>query len=150
MSTATKAKTDPKAENLFEDAVKAFESSMKAGVKVQEESTRLFMDMMKEMGAPEVWQAKAKDTMEQSVEAARSNMDQAVAMMNENSATSLELLQKAMEAAQSRTPTEAQARASDLWENTLGVMRKNTQALIQANTRMLDAWSDMVQKAGKR
>lgn len=143
-STSTKTQTDQAA--LFDQAVETFESAVRAGVRLQEDTIKLYMDTLTEAGAPQDWQANTQKALKEVLPKLQKNAEEAVDALNRGTKESLELLQRAFEAAQITTPEEFQHKTRELWESSLGVLRSNAQTLVQANARALETWSSMFTK----
>jgi type I site-specific restriction endonuclease len=141
MSTA--AEQTPKANEMFEQAAKLFETAIQAGIKMQEEAVHSLGDMMRGLGSPQQWQKQTQAALEQAFTAAQQNVDETIRMMNENAKTSLDLLQKAFDACQDGSPAETRAHAREMWETAIGSLRRNTEVMLQANNRVLESWREM-------
>ena len=136
-----------KMNGLFGQTMEAFEAAMKTGAKIQEESMNRFTEMLGELGSPQNWQKRTQDAVEEGVNLARKNFDEWLHLMNENVKMSLEMLQKAAEARPNDSPADAETRRNELWEAALRALRVNTQAVLQANSRMMEALSDLAKVA---
>ncbi len=134
---------------LFDQAIETFETAVKTGVKVQEEATKCCTDMVSEWGTPQQWQEKAQQFMVELIPAAQQNVDQAVASMNDNAKTSMELLKKSMETFQGESFDDMQGKTRELYEAMLEAMRKNAQTMVQTNTRILESFSELAKKGTK-
>jgi hypothetical protein len=133
------------ANELFGQAARSFESAVQAGIKLQAESVKFLTDVLSEMGSPQKWQKKAQAVMSEMVNTSQNNIGEAIKVMNENAKTSLDVLQKAFQSQPNGTE-EAQSRTLEVWETTLGILRKNTEAVLRANTRVVEAWTEMAKK----
>lgn len=133
------------ASELFGQATRSFESAIQTGLKVQEDSVRFMTDMLNDIGSPQKWQQKTQAVMNEIVNSSQKNMDEAVQVMNENAKTSMDLLQKAFQARPADS-NEAQSRTLELWESTLGILRRNSEAVLRANTRLVETWTEMAKK----
>jgi hypothetical protein len=83
--------------------------------------------------------------MNEIIASSQKNMDEAVQVMNENAKTSMDLLQKAFQTRPADS-TEAQSRTLEMWETSLGFLRRNTEAMLRANTRVVETWTEMAKK----
>jgi len=141
MSTTTAGPNE-----LFGQAIETFESAVRTGVKMQEEYTRWFTDMLSELGSPQEWQQKSQTIINESIQMAQKNFDEAIRVMNQNTKTGLELMQRAFEARQASSTSDAQNRTREIWETALGALRNNTEAVVQANSRMLETWTELAKR----
>lgn len=143
----TRTQSSTKVNGLFGQTMETFEAAMKTGAKIQEESMNRFTELLGELGSPQNWQKRTQEAVEEGVNLTRKNFDEWLRLMNENVKMSLELLQKAAEARPSDTPVETEARKNELWEASLRALRVNTQAVLQANSRMMEALADLAKVA---
>jgi polyhydroxyalkanoate synthesis regulator protein len=131
---------------LFDQAMEMFETALQTGVKIQEESTRRLTEMMTRFGPPQEWQKKTQSMFNEALQTTQKNVEEAIRVMNESAKRNVDLLQKAFEAGQAENTGEAQAKARDVWEATMGAVRANAQAIVQANTRVLESWAELGKK----
>jgi hypothetical protein len=129
-------------------AAQAFESALKAGLRIQEEAAKRFTDMINEFQKPQDWQKKGQDFIAQWVETVQTSMDESIRVMNQNAKASMEVLQKAYDAVPPADADEAQRRYQELAEVSLTAIRANTQAAVQANGRIVDAWGQFAKQFG--
>ena len=137
------------ASELFEQAIGKFEEAVKTGLKLQEEASSAWTEILAGAGTPTEWQARFEEVAKKSIPKAQENIDTALKTMESNYATSLDLLKKAMEAAQSTTVEEGQERTTALWERSMEAMRENAQTVMQANAKIAEAWTDMMTQNGE-
>jgi hypothetical protein len=130
---------------MFGQAAKSFETAIQTGLKLQEESVKCVAEMLSEIGSPQKWQKKAQEVMQEMISTSQRNLDEAVQAMNENAKTSLMIIQKAVEN-RPTDPGEAQSKTLELWETTLGMLRRNTETALRANGRLVEAWTEMAKK----
>jgi hypothetical protein len=131
---------------MFKQGLETFEAAMKAAVKIQEESTQRFTEMLQEMGSPAQWQKKFQAAMDETVMMTQKHFDEGLNIMNQNAHSVLELFQKALQMTPAQQGAEAETKYRDLWESALGTMRKNTEVILQANTRMTESWTELAKK----
>jgi hypothetical protein len=133
------------ASELFGQVTRSFESAVQSGLKIQEESVKVMGEILSDLGSPQKWQKKAQAVLNEMISTSQRNMDEAVAVMNENAKTSIEMLHKAIQT-QPTDSSEAQSRAMEMWETSLGILRKNTEAVVRANSRAVEVWTEMAKK----
>jgi len=157
MTTAThegtsgaKTSTGPGPDAVFDDAVKAFESAFQAGLKIHEEGTRWMQGWCEQRLGPEEMQKKTRAVAGDMLESVRKNMEDASQVLSDNAKESMEMLQKALDAARSESLPDAQAQVSQMWESSLTTLRKNAQAMMQANTRTLETWKKVMGDAPEK
>jgi hypothetical protein len=130
---------------LFSRASRSFEAAVQSGIRIQEESLKCVTEIINENCSPETWQKKTQTLITEMVSTSQKNVDDAVAVLNENTKTGLEFFQKAFEAAPADS-SEAQAKTVNLWETALGALRRNTDVMLKANSRIVEAWTEMAKK----
>jgi predicted RNase H-like HicB family nuclease len=133
-------------DDLFHQAMHAWESAVESGVKMQEEYTKWLRQTCCESGAIKDWYSKTQSAVGETVAKVQGNIDEAVRLVNQQAESSIRLVQKAMEARQTEAAPDAQARLAEWWEAALETARSNTQAVLAANSRMLATWSEMARK----
>jgi hypothetical protein len=135
---------------IITQASRAMEAALKAAVKLQQESANWLTEMFNDYGSPQKWQNKTCSIVDEAVAVTQKNLDEIVGVMNQNAKTSVELYEKAMKMRQQTAPADAQAAAHEWWESALGALRTNTQAMMQANSRIFESWGQMTKKFGGR
>jgi hypothetical protein len=141
--------TDEKARNaadLFEQAVKNYEQALKTGLKLQEESARMWTGLLSQNTAPQEWQRRMKAVADELVPQTQKGLDEGVKLVEQTSRTSIDLLKKAVAAAQASSVQEGQAKFLGLWEASLNALRDSALAASQAGGRALDLWMEVVRK----
>ena len=133
-------------DDLFRQAIRAWESAVESGVKMQEEYTKWLRQSCCQSGAIKDWYGKTQSAVGETVAKVQENIDEAVQLVNQQAESSIRLVQKALEARQNESGADAQTRLTEWWDAALEAARTNTQAVLAANSRMLATWSDMAQK----
>jgi hypothetical protein len=139
-------KTEKIMTELMDQAVETFDAAMKTGLKMQEEATKWWSDTLGELASSKDWQDRMQTAAKEAIPMARQNAEETLRLIDENTRTSLDLLKKAFESAQPDSLAEAQARTQELWEASLAALRKNAQAVVQANSRALESFSAFAKK----
>jgi len=131
------------ANELFDQAARMFQTAMEAGIRVQEESAKSFGQWIGQLGSPQDWQQQATAVTEQTVAAANLGISESIQLMNENTKVSLELLEKAFAAQQAAATGDGQEKTREMWETAIGAFRRNTEVVMQANSRLIDSWKSV-------
>ena len=142
MSTATGGFNE-----LFEQASRVFENAMRAGLTMQQESSKWFTETLRGLGSPQEWQARNQAAAEQATSTFQKNVDAALQMMTENAKTSLELLEKAFQTRSVESDPDGRVRSREMWETAMGSLRKNMEMMVQANARVIESWGGIVKIA---
>ena len=146
MTTQTKAS----ATDLFEEAYKNYEQALKTGIKVQEDTVKMWKDLLSKAGTPAEFQSKFTEMAEDVFPTAKKRMDEALKTVEENYKTSTELLQQALQVWQPGSVAETQNRIRGLWETSLSAARNNVQTVVKTNQQILDAWTGLAANGTKK
>jgi hypothetical protein len=140
----------PQISELFDDAATSFNEAVKAGAKMQEEIGKWWSDALEKTNpaAPfgvDEWQKKSKAVVAEAIPAAQKNAEAWLKLVDQNTKRGLGLLKKAFDAPPA-DPAALRERTQELWESSLELVRDNTQAVAQANIKMLEVWAGLLQK----
>lgn len=125
--------------DLFEQAMKNFEQALKAGLKLQEESARLWTQLLNQAAPPDAqkrWKALSEEFMTQT----QKSLEEGVRVIEQNGRSSVDLLRKALAAAEPGSIQDAQSRLVGFWEGSLAALRDSALAVSQANARAAESW----------
>ncbi len=139
-------KTAQTSDEFFRQGIRAWESAVEAGAKMHEECSKWMRQMFSEAGSLNEWYTKGQTAASEMVVKSQENVDEAIGLLNRNAESAVKLIQKVLDARQSDSSSEAQAKFVELWESALEVVLMNTQAMLQANNRVLTAWSDVAKR----
>jgi translation initiation factor 2 alpha subunit (eIF-2alpha) len=129
---------------LFEDALKTFEQVMQSGVKLQKETTKCWTEVMSDAALPNEWQEKAKKAAAESLNLSQNQLKETMKLMEQQSKLGLDLVQQALNAAQSKDLKEGQAKTRELWESCFTTVKTSAQTLIQHNAKALESWQNLM------
>ncbi len=136
----------PKSEDLFNQATRAWATAAEAGVKMQEECAKWVRQMYCESSTLSDWYEKGQKVMNEAIAKSQENVDEAIRLMNQQAEASLKLVQKALEVRDAESPSDGPKKLTDWWQAALETMRLNNQAVLKANSRILNTWSEMARK----
>jgi predicted RNase H-like HicB family nuclease len=146
MATATATPTQ-NVEDIFQQAIGAWESAVDSGVRMQEEYAAWLRQMCCNSESLSEWYHKGQALAGETIVKAQENIDEAVQLMNQQAEASMKLIQKALDIRQNETSnSDAKLRFNDWWDTALDAMRTNSQAILKANGHMLATWSDLARK----
>jgi hypothetical protein len=131
---------------LFDQAIETFDSALRTGVRIQEEATKWWTDMINEADSLQELQMRTRVMMNEAMPAAQKSVDQAMKLIDRTYRTSLDLLKKAFETGQSESIYEAQMKTQELWEATLAALRTNAQAIVQVNAQAMESWAEFAHR----
>jgi hypothetical protein len=146
MATAS-ATSKQNGEDVFRQAIGAWESAVDSGVKMQEEYAAWLRQMCSNSESLSEWYHKGQALAGETIVKAQENIDEAVQLMNQQAEASMKLIQKALDIRQNDASTsDARLRFNDWWDTALEAMRNNSQAILKANSHMLSTWSDLARR----
>lgn len=131
---------------LFDQAVETFGGAMRAGVKLQEDVAQWWSEAFGQIGSVQEWQKKSSAVLTDTIPMAQKSADEYLRIIDQSYHSSMDLLRKAFESGRSDTMSERQAKTEDLWESSMGAVRTNTQAMAQANVRVMESWAAFLKK----
>ena len=143
MTTEDKTKSGA---DLFEQALKNYEQALKTGLKMQEDSLRMWTGLLNQTAAPQDLQKRAKALVDEVIPETQKTIEHNLKLVEQNSRTSIELLKKAAAAAQATTVQDAQTKFLSFYEASLNAVRDTTVALTQANAKAVESWVGYVRK----
>lgn len=156
--TKTEAKARPSVSELFEEAMSKpvselyeqamgnYEQALRTGLRMQEESGKWLTTMLDQASSPQDWQKWVKSMSDRIIPETQKTMAENLKMVEQNSRTGVELMKKALEAAQSTSVMEGQAKMLNFWGASLNAFRENAAAATQANTKAVELWVDILRR----
>ena len=136
----------PNSDELFNQAMQAWETAANAGVKMQEECAKWVRQMFCESATLTDWYGKGQKVMNEAIAKSQENVDEAIRLMNQQAEASLKLIHKAVEVRDAEAPSDGPKKLAEWWQAALETMRINNQAVLKANSRILSNWSEMARK----
>jgi hypothetical protein len=133
----------------FHKATEAMDSALKTTAKFQEETMQWWAEMLGGSNSIQDWQKRAQSMAMEAIPTAQKSAEEYLHAIDQTYRTGLELLRKAFESGEVHSIEDLQGRVQHLWENTLGALRTNTQAFIQANTKAMESWAELVRKGSE-
>lgn len=141
-----KTKMQSNVSELFDQAIETFDSALRTGVRIQEEATKWWTDMINEADSLQELQMRTRAMMNDAMPAAQKSVDHTMKLIDRTYRTSLDLLKKAFETGQSESMYEAQLKTQELWEATLAALRTNAQAIVQINAQAMESWAEFAHR----
>jgi hypothetical protein len=136
--------------DLFEKAAETCLQAMKEGLKMQEQFAERWFETIKSAQTGEDWSKQFEEAAAKVAKQAQANADEAVRLMEEGANDGMALFNKAMELGGIATPGEAQVKMQQLWQESMSVLNKNAKAVVQANSKMLQGWTEMAKENAKK
>jgi hypothetical protein len=143
----TTEKTKNAASEMLDEGWKNYEQALRSGLKYQEEAGRWWTRMFGQAASPQDFQKQLNLISSDLIPAARKSLEDCLEVLDQNSRTGVDLMKKGLDAAQSLNHEEKTAKAAEFWEGSMKSLKANTQAMIDINTKAMDAWFGFLKKA---
>ena len=128
---------------LMEKAAETCFQTMKEALKMQEQFADRWFKTVKDANGSEDWGKQLEEVAAKITNEAKENSEEATRLMEEGARDGMTLFNKAMELGGISTPGEAQVKVQQLCQESMNVMNKNAKAVVQSNSKMLQAWGEM-------
>ena len=145
---ATQKATSETIDKVFQEAMRSYESALKSGIQVQEESVNLWKDLLTKLGSPEDFQAKLESMTANAFPKARERMEEFVETFNRTSSQTVSLFEKTLSVYQATSVPEAQRRMHDLIESSLATLRVNVHSALNTNAKLIASWKELADRFG--
>jgi len=136
----------PKSDELFRQAMRAWETAAEAGVKMHEECAKWVRQMFCESSTFNDWYETGQNVMSGAIAKSQENVDEAIRLMNQQAEASLKFIHEALEVRNAESPADGPKKLTGWWQAAVETMRINNQAVLKANSRILNTWSEMARK----
>ena len=107
---------------------------------------RWWTNLLNRAASAQDFQKRAAAITNEIIPPTQKRMEEYLGLIEQNNHTNVDLLKKALEAAQTTAPAECQTKLVDFWEASLKSVQANAQAVTQINGRMIDSWISFVRK----
>lgn len=125
------------------------EQALHTSLKFQEEASRWWSSVYNPGTCAQQWQQQvnsATRVANSMLPLAQKPMSELIDLVEKNSRAGAELVKQAIDAAQSPVLSESQSKWTELWTDSLGAMRSNTEALAQIGAKAIDSWASFVRE----
>ncbi len=133
---------------LFQQALESFETALRAGMQLQEESVQRCVEILRDVGSPLEWERTVPLKVTKAIAAMQRNVDQSIRFMNENAEQTVSLMKAALQIHE--TNGNGNAEDGDFWTYALNSMQTNAQIIHQANARVVEAWGELAKEVLQR
>ena len=150
-ATATQDKVSAPSQainEIFGQAMLNYETALKSGIQLQEESVNLWKDLLTKLGSPEEFQSKLEQLNTSAFPAARRRLEEFVEIFNRSSNQTLDLFERSLNIYQASSLTDAQRRIQDLLECSLTTLRVNVHTALNTNAKIMTSWKELVDRFG--
>lgn len=127
---------------VFHESMRGYERVLKTGVELQEQSIRMWSDLLSRVGSPEQFQSKLDALNADLFPAFRKQMEEVLGASNLVSSQSVALLRKSTGLLQANSIPDAQRRLQEYLEALLGATRVNVRLALNTTARMMNFWNE--------
>jgi len=139
-------KVDFDVSQMLDGAVDTFGQALKAGVKAQEDITKWWSNSLNGGGIMGDWQKRSKEFIDETIPTTQNHAQELTKLAEQNYRRSVDLLKKAMKADSDPSFNAGAERVRKLWEESMAVVKENTTAMVQTNSKLMEAWAGLLQK----
>jgi hypothetical protein len=128
------------------------EQTLRTSLKFQEEAGRWWSSVFNPATCAQQWQERlgsATSTANSILPLAQKPVSELIDLAEKNSRTSADLMKKALDAAQTPSLPESQAKWTEFWTSSLGAVQSNTEELSQISSRAMDSWVGFIRKSAE-
>jgi hypothetical protein len=137
-----------KPSDLFHQALGSFETALRAGMKLQEESVQRCVDILRDVGSPLEWERTVPQKVTKAIAAMQQNVEQSINFMNENAQQTVDLMASALQIHKSNSSAESEE--GHFWTYALNAMQTNAEIIRQTNARVLESWEELAKEVLNR
>jgi len=134
---------------MADSARKNYEHAIRTGQKLQEEAGQWWTRMLSQTATATDWQRNlSRFTLLAGnvMPVAQKCLEETMNVMEQSSRTSVDLVRKAVDAAQTPGLAECQAKWMDFWTSSMKAAQSNVEAVSELSTRTIDSWIQFVRK----
>jgi hypothetical protein len=139
-------KTEADVKQVMDTATNAFGDAMKAGVKAQEDMTKWWSDTFACGNPLGDFQKKSRLFFDEIGPAAQRHTQEFLKIIEQNYKRCVDLLRKAVDMDHNESIDGRWEKVRELWEESVNVVKENTEAMAQANVKLMEAWAEMLRK----
>ncbi len=135
--------------DMADKTLRNYEQALRTALKMQEEAGKWWTSMFNQTTMAQDWQKRLSNMSGMAsslMPIAQRRMEDVISFVEKNNKTSAELMKKAVEAAQTPSVAESQAKWVDFWTSSMGAARANAEAVSEMSTKAIDSWIDFVRK----
>ncbi len=137
-----------KSGDLFQQAMGSFETALRTGMKLQEDSMHRCVEILRDVGSPLEWERTVPAKVSKAIAAMQQNLDQSIRFMNDNAQQTVDLMETALSI--HRSNGNGSEEDGDFWAYALNSMQTNAEIIRQANARVMESWSELTKEVLQR
>jgi hypothetical protein len=157
IKAASKTSTD-----LFQQAVESFQTALRAGMQLQEDSAERYMEVLRDVNSSSEWKQGVPARVSKAIAATQESITQSIHFMSENAQNIAQSIRVMNESAEQTVGLMEKALRMQCGNSTLGeedgyfwtyslnAMKANVEILQQANARVLESWAQLAKDVLQR
>jgi len=134
--------------DLFQQAMESFETALRAGMQLHEESTHRCVEILRDVGSPLEWERTIPTKVTKAIAAIQQNVDESIRFMNENAQQTVKLMEMALQ--MHRANPDDNEDDGYFWAYAVNSMQTNAEIIRQANARVLQSWGELAKEVLQR
>jgi len=126
------------------------EQALRTNLKFQEEAGRWWSSVFNPGSCAQQWQEQLNAltrTANSLLPLAQQPVGELIDLVEKSSRSSATLMKQALDAAQTSTLSESQAKWTEFWTSSLEAAQANTEALSQISSKTIDSWASFIRKS---
>lgn len=144
MTTTTKrAKKADTEQEVLNDALKYYEEALKSGIQLQEDTLKLWKDVLDKVSSPEDLRKKLEEVVDDLLPKSQERAKDMLALFQDNAKHCTDLMGKTLNVYTATNFADSQNRFQDLIETSLAAMRTNVHAIIDVNAKTVKPWDGL-------
>ena len=135
---------------MAEQTVRNCEQAFRTGLKFQEEAGQRWGSLFNPVAPAPVFKkgvANLTGLVVDVIPMLEKRAEDVMDLVGKNAQRSAELMRKVVEVAETPVMAERENKCADFWKLWIQASRSNTEALLNINSRAVDAWFDFLQKS---
>jgi len=134
---------------MADKARKNYEQAIRTGQKFQEEAGQWWTRMLTQTAPMTDWQknfGQFSAMASNALPLAQQCLEGAMDFLQKSGKNSAELMKKAVDAAQTPSPAESQAKWMEFWTSSMKATQNNIETVTELSSRTIDSWVGFVQE----
>ena len=135
-----------KTKTLFDQAADTFVNAFKTCVQVQEDTAKKCVELVKGWGESDDVTKQYQQFIDQTMPTMKKASEESMELWKKNAEKCMALLGEGFAATKEPSVEDAQARLKQLWEQSLGAMKENTETVVKLSGEAMQAYADYMKK----
>jgi len=136
--------------DLLYEAMLNCENALKSGIRIQEDSVKLWRDLLAKVDSYNLLKSKLDalstelfPTLRKRLEEMVESSSLSLMLINRTGSQTLALLEKSLEFCESTSIPQAREKLDDFFESYVAAMRENTPIVLSTNHKLIHAWGNL-------